>query len=142
MIISSTKWYLDHGFWKETNYQRWDIVYNTTIPSPSQGVFGGEVCMWGEYADDSNVDVKIWPRAAAFAERVWSNPDDRTQAVRYRLLQQRRRLLQLGIKADAILQEWCKDNENWCPKRDITPRLPDTERIPSGWERSPVPVPY
>lgn len=35
-------------------------------------ILGGESCMWVEYATPVNVDMKIWPRNAAIAERLWS----------------------------------------------------------------------
>ncbi|URE01385.1 beta-hexosaminidase [Musa troglodytarum] len=56
----------------------WENFYNT---EPLEGinnatqqklVLGGEVCMWGEMVDTSNVQQTIWPRAAAAAERLWS----------------------------------------------------------------------
>ncbi|XP_010534473.1 PREDICTED: beta-hexosaminidase 1 isoform X2 [Tarenaya hassleriana] len=65
-------WYLDHLD------VPWDAVYRT---EPLKGindtsleklVIGGEVCMWGETADSSDVLQTIWPRAAAAAERLWS----------------------------------------------------------------------
>ncbi|XVF75413.1 hypothetical protein PTKIN_Ptkin13bG0186800 [Pterospermum kingtungense] len=65
-------WYLDHLD------VPWDKVYNA---EPLEGinnvseqnlVLGGEVCMWAETADTSNVQQTIWPRAAAAAERMWS----------------------------------------------------------------------
>ncbi|GAB2216073.1 hypothetical protein Droror1_Dr00023840 [Drosera rotundifolia] len=65
-------WYLDHLD------VPWDSVYNA---EPLEGindvsaqklVLGGEVCMWGETADTSDVQQTIWPRAAAAAERLWS----------------------------------------------------------------------
>ncbi|CAL5210265.1 unnamed protein product [Lathyrus oleraceus] len=65
-------WYLDHVD------VPWDVVYNA---DPIEGiheaseqklVLGGEVCMWAEVADTSDVQQTIWPRAAAAAERLWS----------------------------------------------------------------------
>ncbi|KAK7340843.1 hypothetical protein VNO77_21557 [Canavalia gladiata] len=68
-------WYLDHLD------VPWDEVY-TAEPlegieksSEQELVIGGEVCMWGETADTSNVQQTIWPRAAAAAERLWSQRD-------------------------------------------------------------------
>lgn len=102
---------------KGETYSTWDVVYDNKIPPPNQGVYGGEVCMWGEPADGSSIEAKLWPRTAAFAERVWSDPSNRTAEVIYRLSQQRRRLVLLGIKAGAILPEWCHYNEGMCAER-------------------------
>ncbi|XP_028791124.1 beta-hexosaminidase 1 [Neltuma alba] len=68
-------WYLDHLD------VPWDLVYTAEplegIHEESQQklVIGGEVCMWGETADASDVQQTIWPRAAAAAERLWSQRD-------------------------------------------------------------------
>ncbi|KAL6290868.1 hypothetical protein ACE6H2_008378 [Prunus campanulata] len=65
-------WYLDHL------HVPWEDTYNAEplegINDVSQQklVLGGEVCMWGETADTSDVQQTIWPRAAAAAERLWS----------------------------------------------------------------------
>ena len=41
-------------------------------PEEKARILGGELCMWSEYTTSEMVDSRIWPRAAAIAERFWS----------------------------------------------------------------------
>ncbi|KAH9703240.1 Beta-hexosaminidase 1 [Citrus sinensis] len=71
--------YSNQGFWYLDHLDvPWDEVYTAeplegiSDPSNQELVLGGEVCMWGETADTSDIHQTIWPRAAAAAERLWS----------------------------------------------------------------------
>ncbi|XP_059317651.1 beta-hexosaminidase 1 isoform X2 [Lycium ferocissimum] len=68
-------WYLDHLDvpWEEVYYA--EPLEGIKSISEQKLVLGGEVCMWGETADASDVQQTIWPRAAAAAERLWSDKE-------------------------------------------------------------------
>ena len=51
-------------------------------------ILGGEVAMWSEFVNEENVDSRIWPRAAAVAERLWSPRDVTDVSSMYRRLDQ------------------------------------------------------
>ena len=49
--------------------------FHITEPEEIRRVRGGEAAVWGEHIDPANLELRIWPRAAAVAERLWSPVD-------------------------------------------------------------------
>ncbi|XP_045777364.1 beta-hexosaminidase subunit alpha-like [Maniola jurtina] len=79
-VLFSSSWYLSALDSEWTDYYAADprqMVYDviddkTLLP----GIVGGEACMWGEMVDNRNVINRVWPRASAVAEILWSYQDD------------------------------------------------------------------
>ena len=85
-------WYLDRQaplgpnhtgwFWEDT----WAIMYSVdpsdlpadddddaAVSSDAGSLLGGEANMWSEQVSDANINSRIWPRACAIGERLWSS---------------------------------------------------------------------
>ena len=58
--------------------------------------------------------MKVWPRVAGLAERLWTDPDTPWSAADERMLNQRQRLVERGIQADALKPLWCYQNAGMC----------------------------
>lgn len=133
LVISHVDaWYLDCGFgrWRETGeaacdpYRPWQTMYNHRPWNFQQidkkMILGGEACLWSEQLDARALDSRLWPRAAAFAERIWSDPPTDpyvlsiNEDVYTRLGTQRERLVDRGLQAEAMWPLWCTQNPGMC----------------------------
>ncbi|XP_028274509.1 beta-hexosaminidase subunit beta isoform X1 [Parambassis ranga] len=108
--LLSTPWYLN----RISYGQDWQGVYRAD-PQDFEGtedqkklVIGGEACLWGEYVDATNLTPRLWPRASAVAERLWSSKDvtDIDDAFN-RLSVHRCRMVARGIPAEPLFSSFC-----------------------------------
>ncbi|KAF9282485.1 hypothetical protein BGZ68_005951 [Mortierella alpina] len=105
-------WYLDCVY----SYKLTDQL-NT---EQQKMVYGGEVCMWSEQTDSSNLDSNLWPRTAAAAEVLWSGDQDAQGETRpllhaaKRLEAVRERFTQMGVRAAPVFPSWCAKHPETC----------------------------
>jgi hexosaminidase len=99
--VLSFGYYLDH-LQQASVYYGVDPLEGAThqlTPEQKALILGGEACMWSEYVDAETVDSRIWPSAAAIAERLWSVfPDEITDSMYDRLEEVSRKLDWVGLK--------------------------------------------
>eukprot|EP00937_MAST-01D_sp_MAST-1D-sp2_P006976 g6976.t1 len=113
-------WYLDRQvpvanqtgwFWLDT----WRHMYGRD-PTAGLGlsaaeqrmVLGGEACMWSEQVDVSTFSARVWPRACAVAERLWSAASVVDVAdASSRLMVHRCRMSAKGVQVGPIWADSC-----------------------------------
>ncbi|XP_036385950.1 beta-hexosaminidase subunit beta isoform X1 [Megalops cyprinoides] len=108
--LLSSPWYLN----RISYGQDWQQIYKADphnfdgTEEQKKKVVGGEACLWGEYVDATNLTPRLWPRASAVAERLWSDKDVTNIDDAYsRLTQHRCRMVQRGIPAEPLFVGHC-----------------------------------
>ena len=95
---------------------KWDLTEKGHAKDGSGKIIGSEVLLWAEENGDSNVMTKIFPRAAALAEGLWSNPQPQSESSSLwynadpRMQLWRNKLESRGVSAAVMQPLWCAQN--------------------------------
>jgi len=105
-------------------FKTWQLIYNYDIAyglteDEKRLVLGGEVALWSEQADPTVLDSRLWPRASALAEALWSGSRDdegktKVAEATDRLNEWRHRMVNRGVGAEPIQPLWCVRNPGMC----------------------------
>jgi N-acetyl-beta-hexosaminidase len=126
VVLSNTDYvYLDCGVsgWSEAGqywcqpYHEWFHIYEymadvtkewQLTSEQRKKIVGSETLIWTEETDDTTVSQKLWPRSAALAEALWSDPTEGWFAANARMQQWRNKLVARGVMAEALQPLWCQ----------------------------------
>jgi hexosaminidase len=113
---SKTGWFwLDT--WKDMYMVEPEPPKSTTSPAAgiqSGKMLGGEAAMWSEQVDATSFEPRVWPKACAVAERLWSPAASRDIAeASARLMLQRCRMVGRGVRAGPIWADYCAVVNTW-----------------------------
>jgi len=114
-VIVSGGWYLDDGDGKCCKFDGWKFYaqdpadFKGGVRAEARGrLMGGKACMWSEHVDATNHVSRIWPRASAVAERLWSHKSANNQTeADPRLTKFRCSMISRGIRAEPVDPGFC-----------------------------------
>ncbi|KAF9312228.1 hypothetical protein BG003_006486 [Podila horticola] len=105
-------------------YKSWQRVYGFDFTKgltdeEAKHVIGAEAALWSEQSDATVVENKIWPRAAALAELLWSGNRDaegykRVTEMGARIQDYRERLVARGHAAHPLVPKYCIQHPHHC----------------------------
>ncbi|CAG5029794.1 unnamed protein product [Parnassius apollo] len=124
VLSNEDAWDLNNGMgtWYEdaqgAPYNSWQRIYEHRPWSRSTlgRLEGGEATVWSSTVGAGGLDARVWPRAAALAERLWADrPEGATRPVQARLDVHRTRLVtRHNIQAESMWSMWCTQNTYTC----------------------------
>lgn len=105
-------------------YKTWQRIYDydftlNLTETQARHILGAAAPLWSEQVDDVVVSGKIWPRAAALAELVWSGNRNasgrkRTTEMTQRILNFREYLVANGVQAAPLVPKYCLQHAHAC----------------------------
>ncbi|VDP89721.1 unnamed protein product [Echinostoma caproni] len=103
--LFSSCWYLNYiGYGTDwVGPYRCDPTDIGGTPEQVKLILGGEATMWAEFVDETNLISRSWPRGAAVAERLWSQPNLNAEEFKGRLNNLRCEMLRAGIPAEPVV---------------------------------------
>ncbi|TNV80821.1 hypothetical protein FGO68_gene13254 [Halteria grandinella] len=117
-------YYMDCGFGNKYGEKAWCDPFKTWWKiysfDPSDYItgtqcLGSEIAVWSELNGDQNLNVKLWPRGAAMADKLWSDkvPTDLVAIVQ-RQVAFAEYLNDRGIATSSVVGRWCEKNADHC----------------------------
>ncbi|XP_036619486.1 beta-hexosaminidase subunit beta [Trichosurus vulpecula] len=109
--VLAAPWYLDYISYGQDWKKYYSVEPLNFVGTTKQKdlVIGGTAALWGEYVDATNLSPRLWPRASAVAERLWSPQKVRNLDDAYdRLTEHRCRMLRRGIAAQPLFVGYCE----------------------------------
>lgn len=105
-------------------YKTWQRIYDYDfaegLSDEQKSLVQGAIApLWSEQVDDVVISQKMWPRAAALAELVWSGNRDaegnkRTTELTQRILNFREYLVASGVMASPLMPKFCIQHPHEC----------------------------
>ena len=106
-----------------TPQKNWELIYSydpvgALTAEEATYVLGGEIAIWSELTDPMNLDSKVWPRASAAGEVLWSGRHDASGQNRSqitaapRLAELTERMVKKGIRSGPVQMIFCTQSNS------------------------------
>ncbi|XP_076059844.1 chitooligosaccharidolytic beta-N-acetylglucosaminidase-like [Oratosquilla oratoria] len=96
---------------------------------PKDLVLGGTATMYSYETDQNNIESRLWPKLSGFAERLWTDPNSDAELAEFRLYNHRERLVERGVRAQAVRPAYCLQNEDSCYTEAQYRRFRDVQTV-------------